>query len=263
MDKTGLTLGWLVGRQIAGQRKAQEKQPVAYRYGEIVSGTYAVAPALPSWDKNKYPYACIDNYGGLYVTTTPLIARQTSSNSFWSVHTESDTLRCEYIDSKKDRGKWGEWSAVDIGTNVSGLYWSNHDIYKTNNEIYNEAFEPVPLYLPLVLFDGECETKEGFSYGDPFPGYGFNLAAEFAVGDTLRITLDGKVHEYVAYEYGGYIAYAGNAFLRYSSNTGVKDDGGDVLLCMEGYSHWIRTAYIYTRTPGTYQLKIELISMEQ
>lgn len=30
MDKTSMILGWLAGRAIAGQRRGQEKEPVAY-----------------------------------------------------------------------------------------------------------------------------------------------------------------------------------------------------------------------------------------
>lgn len=51
MDKTSLTLGWLVGRRIAGQRS--KKTLVAYLYNG------AQLPPLPEWDEEIYPYACI------------------------------------------------------------------------------------------------------------------------------------------------------------------------------------------------------------
>jgi hypothetical protein len=57
MDKTSLTLGWLVGRRIAGQRTKQ-KTPIAYLYNGVQ------LPPLPEWDREKYPYAVIvaDDY---------------------------------------------------------------------------------------------------------------------------------------------------------------------------------------------------------
>jgi hypothetical protein len=78
MDKTSLTLGWLVGRRIAGQRRTKlpdepEKEPIGYIYGETYDGEYTwledtIYGPLPSeeeWNRTEYPYAVM-YYPGLF-----------------------------------------------------------------------------------------------------------------------------------------------------------------------------------------------------
>ena len=73
MDKASLTLGYLVGRQIAGQRRAVEKTPVAYLYGK----DKVRLPPLPEWDDKTFQYVYLsyteDGAGvyAIYAFTAP------------------------------------------------------------------------------------------------------------------------------------------------------------------------------------------------
>lgn len=254
-DPESFLIGYQIGCRLRAQRAI--KKPLLYRYGEITTGTYAVAPPLPHYNKEVYRYAAIDGYNGLFVSKEPIVARQNSAGN-WIPTIESDALLFKLIDNKSERATWGESTNIEAGKTLVSIYWCDYDLYKANGEIFKKAFEPVPMYVPIVLFDGEHTTTEGFS--DDYIGYGLNLNAEFALGDTLRITLDGKTYEYVAFEYGGYEAAAGNTFLGDVSGTGALDDGNDVFVRMGGYGIWLRTAYVYTRTAGIHRLKIELIA---
>lgn len=83
MDKTSLSLGWLVGRQIAGQRRAKppepEKEPIGYLYGESWAGpfqsVYGPLPSKEEWDRTEYPCAIMLYPGGfnhyLFVSKEP------------------------------------------------------------------------------------------------------------------------------------------------------------------------------------------------
>lgn len=149
MDKNSMTLGYLVGRQIAGQRR---KKPVAYLYNGVR------LPVLPEWDGEKYPYAFIvglsTSTGGInydfVVCANPLTyttARRPDFSYYYAVSLYGDG--CTF-DLEND-----EWVIWDVGKLLSGNYeadkilflWSNHDIVNSaDGSIYLAKSDPIPVY---------------------------------------------------------------------------------------------------------------------
>lgn len=168
MDKTSLTLGWLVGRQIAGQRRAVEKQPIAYLFNGVQM------PPLPEWDREMYPYAAIlgDSAGNfwnystrLILSTVPLLyagdnilywsamygtAAGSSIAYEWSnlndsmlITYEPGFIRAENLDETFEAG--GGASARGLANN---LLWANYDVYKhpSGTTLVLAASDPIPVY---------------------------------------------------------------------------------------------------------------------
>lgn len=149
MDKVSRTLGYLVGRQIAGQRR---KKPVAYLYNGVR------LPALPEWDRVKYPYAFIISYAAstdytnidFIVCNNPLTytksLRPIDFSYYYAVSLHGDG--CSF-DLEND-----EWVIWNVDVLLSANYdadkiqflWSNHDILDTNDNVYLAATDPIPVY---------------------------------------------------------------------------------------------------------------------
>jgi hypothetical protein len=136
MGKTSLTFGWLVGKQIAGQRRTQEKQPTAYLYNGVR------LPALPEWDKETYPYACIGKM---------------STDSFINVCSSSPFAVIDGVCSFKGAvlhnayNKFGEWSGftsfnLSSYLSYSDVLWTNTDILNSDGSVYLSASDPIPVY---------------------------------------------------------------------------------------------------------------------
>lgn len=163
MDKTSLTLGWLVGRRIAGQRS--RKEPIAYLYNGVQ------LPPLPEWDREMYPYAYVcfmdhilDRLTGHYiwVTDRPIYA----NDETWSAEGTTRIICVHgedavgYMCYKLVDGIWTyERSSTISGTDMMyQIIWSNvdvyimgHDsedagIYEPTNNLYIPASDPVPVY---------------------------------------------------------------------------------------------------------------------
>lgn len=87
----------------------------------------------------------------------------------------------------------------------------------------------------------------------------------FAVGDTIRVTVNDDFGEYIAKRRLSLPqGIVGNEYLWDSD---VADDGGDWLVGNGMYDEMgllnpiaVRSILLYTRTEGTYQLKVELIA---
>jgi hypothetical protein len=137
MNKSSRLLGFLVGQQIAGQRRAVEKVPVAYLYNGVR------LPALPEWDRSVYPYAMIEKYT-VFMSSAYILrvfaeyddsgAEISYSNAMWS--------QADLVNSA-----WGEWTAHDGGTKKrSAIIWSNFDILNEDGTVYMPKSEPVPVY---------------------------------------------------------------------------------------------------------------------
>lgn len=146
MDKTSMTLGWLVGRQIAGQRSKQ-KTPIAYLYNGVQ------LPALPELDGLGYLF--IDNVGGgsydLYLTPKLPVVKQLptgygDNTGDWLCNVMGGQIWCY----KPDLGAWAfkmnlETDEVGIWSFGQGL-WSSHDVYNEDGSLYLAASDPIPVY---------------------------------------------------------------------------------------------------------------------
>ena len=259
-----MTLGWLVGRQIAGQRKAQEKQPIVYTYGSTFF------PKIPERDEMAYPYLAITiMYGtfNAYAFSAPLTAKPVpgiTGGTAYEITSELPFIKSKLSINVYEHDEWSEWETVTDATVSLSDYgnhtWVNHDIVASDGtKVFSAGGDLTPVCLPIVLYDGEVTTDQP-DWADNANG---TVAThfEFSVGDTLRVTVNGVSGEYTA-EGGRNISLPliGNAW-QYDSD--MADDGGDWALCEASAGSGLRKAYFYTRNPGTYQLKIELISIAQ
>lgn len=155
MDKTSLMLGWLIGRQIAGQRTKQ-KTITGYSY----NGT--VLPALPEWDSSAYPYAVIDlnfydgeptawNLARIYFSPVPLVRKEnvdllvsTNGNAEVMIYKWTQETGTWENDGTQQIGKTVDMGA--IGGGVTGFIWTNTDLYNEDGTLYLPASDPIPVY---------------------------------------------------------------------------------------------------------------------
>ena len=155
MDKPSLTLGWLVGKQIASQRRIQEKHPIAYLYNGVQ------LPPLPEWDKGKYPYAYImdvpnstdgsSNY--VLILSTVEFINRLAGLIFTTLYGKADGEAIVYTyNTIADT----EWRQTDIVYNVAAgekiehsfldVHWANTDVYYDNGSLCRSASDPIPVY---------------------------------------------------------------------------------------------------------------------
>jgi hypothetical protein len=133
MDETSLTLGWLVGRRIAGQRR----KPVTYLYNGVE------LPPLPEWDKETYPYAWIRTVNGRYffaATSSRPYYVWDNDNGIGIVSAYGKYVRYNLVD--------GVWvlDAEDLGSTGFGLkegasmfVWTNFDVITEDGTVYFSA----------------------------------------------------------------------------------------------------------------------------
>lgn len=131
MGKTSMTLGWLVGRQIAGQRSKQ-KTIVGYSY----NGT--VLPALPDWDKETYPYAAIvfNSNTGVYALYVSTVQIAKDALAYVSTYTLTDPNVWSLADEHYATSFWY----------LDKFFWSDHDILNSDGSVYLAASDPIPVY---------------------------------------------------------------------------------------------------------------------
>lgn len=231
-----------------------QDEPTLYSY----NGT--VLPPLPEWDKTAYPYAAIE-YDTLYVLANEV----TQTNGFLGGRR---TFKAPFMKSSlivSDTISWGEFEVGESDkTEQYHFVWANHNVLDNEGATYFEESTPIPVSLPLTIFEGEVTLKQA-DYSDNASG-SIGLLYGYKLGDTLRITLNGNSAIYHATKVSTFNkVIVGNNGLNGNDTEGV-DDGGDILLAalwyrgLTGLNGW--ASYIYIRTPGTHYVKIELIESE-
>lgn len=145
MDETSLTLGWLVGRRIAGQRR----KPVAYLYNGVE------LPPLPEWDKETYPYAFISHRksDGVYelyacsripthspVTEGDGIVVWYPAQLYLCTDDKSWVFKTQYSEELMEGNKV---FVLDIRKDH---LWSNVDILNEDGTLCLAASDPIPVY---------------------------------------------------------------------------------------------------------------------
>ena len=152
---------WLTGYALglAGQPMpfgvASKPEPVAYLYNGVR------LPALPEWDREKYPYAfiCIKPTQVMFDPKPHLYCMETTRMvDDWEILNGINGL-C-YLYNEEEGNEWiskGTVTSQNTGIN-SKIIWSNHDIYYDPDGYYdigNEhlagtvflaASEPAPVY---------------------------------------------------------------------------------------------------------------------
>ena len=129
-----MTMGWLVGRQIAGQRSV--KKPVAYLYNGVQY------PPLPEWDKKTHPYVFI---GHNFIMTPILyvaseITHGYDDSGIWVVY----GVRIATYD--RTANAWTESDGAESYQNVSRIDWANFDVLNSDGSVYLAASDPIPVY---------------------------------------------------------------------------------------------------------------------
>lgn len=127
-----MTLGWLVGKQIAGQRKAVEKQPIAYLYGEDM----VRLPALPE-PQGQYAVIYTFRNNGMYY----LVFSDTPE----SVGTDGTCgVFYDYVSAYQAVN--GIWETVSLGNTGFRPIWANYDVLYADGSVYLSASDPIPVY---------------------------------------------------------------------------------------------------------------------
>ena len=113
-------------------------------------------PALPEWDKEKYPYACITYLDQPYMKVGYLFVLSEinygySDTDVWGITTQSTDL----VDSVNatDGVEGLAWELRDVSTQEAyqfiavkgGLIWSNFDILNEDGTLYLAASDPIPV----------------------------------------------------------------------------------------------------------------------
>lgn len=113
-----------------------------------------------------------------------------------------------------------------------------------------------------TLFDGEVTTDETYNYDGRYNGYLLWLwdnqltsgENSLAVGDTVRVTINGVANTYIVQADGSDAVQGGNVWLsKAKTSTAYTDDGTD--FCFREWRGGLRS---YVRNEGTYQVKFEI-----
>ena len=150
-DPISMTMGWLVGRRIAGQR-GKRKEPIAYLYNGVR------LPHIPDSILSKYPYVVIfrvnnpsmPDHGDYYLYGAKkrwVMNDVTSNNSglpYWDVDIGYYRFRYSVVNDE-----WSFSAQVDNGFDQTLyiLVWANHNVYYlSDNRLAFSASEPIPVY---------------------------------------------------------------------------------------------------------------------
>ena len=145
---------YFLGRRIAGQRRKQDRVPVAYLYNGVR------LPGLPEWDKEAYPFGYIweDKYGARYLLcykNEPVVGEVTTGPIAGSdrLYSPTTTMHLRY-QAKSDLSGWVFLNESQVVANSGTafaygytLIWSDFNIMRDDGvTIYLAASDPVPVY---------------------------------------------------------------------------------------------------------------------
>ena len=146
VNPTAMLMGYMVGQAIKINRAFPKREPVAYSYNGVD------LPALPQWDKEKFPYACIgylyknlsyhdDIY--LFVGTEKFVCD--ADNLVSAQYIDSEWVPTKYYIYKlSSSGLAWEWF-TDPDYRMITPFWANHDVTQKGT-VFLAASEPVPVY---------------------------------------------------------------------------------------------------------------------
>lgn len=133
-------MGLILG-QFSSPLPEVQKEPVAYLYNGVR------LPALPEWDREKYPYA--------YVGTTTYRGTEEYRAYFAKeIHTKYASAMIFIDAARRYRLIDGQWvkHGGTISPVITSPLWSNVDIYydssveEVGGTLYLSASEPIPVY---------------------------------------------------------------------------------------------------------------------
>jgi hypothetical protein len=218
-----------------------------------------IMPPLPGeWNRNTHPYAvicAISENSHMFFVSSEMPYVTDSGYLHFTLPGQCDNMAKQYL--------WNEiryYSSDYTGFTHDSVVWSNFDFYNVDGSLLCSASDPVPTTLPYVIetkFEGEATTADNGNGIYVSANLTSDNAGSFSSGNAYRVTIDG-VSSVV--DVGGSVGsyYLGNPYLYKSSN--YEDNGG--FWCLRATYSFItkKDSYIlYTRTPGTYLLKIESV----
>lgn len=113
------------------------REPIAYSYNGVI------LPALPEWDRERYPYAFIahsaERYIYFFVLDEPTYHE--GSDGVWYISAVSHS-----VTDYEDPSEWRPGSGNTIDRACTGLMWSNFDMLSWTGSVLLEASEPTPVY---------------------------------------------------------------------------------------------------------------------
>ena len=142
---------YFLGRRIAGQRRKQDRVPVAYLYNGV---------RLPGLPENAKNYSCLvisETYGsGFYekIGTTQLCLLSKpcvyNADDITLVPEDGTTVSFEkYTINKYTESEWKQGTGLPdnpVCNIYSPLVWANFNVYDTAGNLVLSASEPVPVY---------------------------------------------------------------------------------------------------------------------
>lgn len=157
-DPFWMTMGWMVGRMIAGMRGKRE--PVAYLYNGVR------LPKLPEWDKTVYPYAVISLFENDYhkgyimdISATHYVAAEVYPGHVGNSLTITTPAMCYSLQDSGGENTTSPDGAWVLTSDLSGetenyfrsgkyysLFWANYDVSGSDGTVYLAASDPVPVY---------------------------------------------------------------------------------------------------------------------
>ena len=133
-------MGLILG-QFSSPLPMAQKEPVAYLYNGVR------LPALPEWDREKYPYSYVGTAMYLNIEEyRAYFAKKIHTKSAGAMMFIDAALRYRLID-----GQWVEHGA-GIPPVITSPLWSNVNIYydssveEVGGTLYLSASEPIPVY---------------------------------------------------------------------------------------------------------------------
>ena len=150
---------YFLGRRIAGQRRKQDRVPVAYLYNGVR------ASAIPEYDKDRHPYVvlCLYDYMSAISKTDKLVVyflsdikitndlydtNGTYRDFVWHAPGDKTATATRPYDSAGDFTEFGEVSELSDSLKfaLENVIWTNTDLYNTDGTLYLASSDPVPVY---------------------------------------------------------------------------------------------------------------------
>lgn len=132
---------YFLGRRIAGQRRKQDRVPVAYLYNGVR------LPGLPEeWNPETHPFAfmyrSVNGYRVIF-----------SENPFYETANDGTWLICVTVGEPALQAnfagtEWKDWETVRISRICSAavVTWANFDVVDSEGNTILAASDPIPVY---------------------------------------------------------------------------------------------------------------------
>lgn len=246
-------------------------------------------PTLPEWDVQAYPYATITlnkTFGLYYLKCFSEAVYYESDGVVYFGGTDENQVGLITSGYATGTDEWGEFQEYEsssirlVDTDTVALIWTNFNA-EYNGVMYMQASEPIPILAPVIdplsmwlgwkagnwvarqrgkvkqqwetIFNEQVTfVKSGAMFPEHYIhfGQGNNV---LALGDILRVTVDGVLYDLEMEAYAENYIGAGNKYL-YDAKS---DDNGLDFMIGAYFIGMYEGEAIHYRTEGTHSIKIE------